>query len=87
MGIADFSITDVPLEESFPRLLDIKKRVDRGDKLDEADIRFLSQITHYSKQSKLLEVQSPKWKNFYSDVLQVYEEVINKLMDNVEKAG
>ena len=87
MGIADFSITDVPLEDSFPRLLDLKKRVDRGYKLDEADIRFLSQITHYSKQSKLLEVESPKWKNFYTEVLRIYEEIVNKAMDNVEKAG
>lgn len=87
MGMVGLSITDVLLEKNFPRLLDIKRKVDMGGKLDEADIRFLSQITHCSQKSKLLEIPSPKWKIFYTDVFRIYKEIVNKALDNVEKAG
>jgi len=33
MAVASLDITDAPLEESFHRLLDIKNKVEMGDKL------------------------------------------------------
>jgi hypothetical protein len=83
--IENFSIADASLEEILPRLLDIKGKVDMGGKLDEADTRFMSQISHSAAQSKLLETQPSEWQKFYAEVLRIYEEIVNKALNNVEK--
>jgi hypothetical protein len=45
----------------------------------------LSQISHSAAQSKLLEAQPSEWQKFYAEVLRIYEEIVNKALDNVEK--
>ena len=40
--------------QRLPRLLELKKRVGRGEVLSEPDIQFLTQVIHDAQQSKRL---------------------------------
>ena len=71
-------------EQAFPRLLDIKNRVETGGELSDADIRFMSQVTLYARQSKQLIDRLPEWQKFFTDVFYLYGEIIEKAVSNVE---
>ena len=47
-------------KQRLPRLLELKKRVDKGGLLSESDIRFMYQVTLDAQQSKrLIDTLSP----------------------------
>ena len=72
-------------EQVLPRLSDIKTKVDMGRELSEMDIRFMAQVTHYAQRSKRLIDRLPEWQNFFTDVLRLHEEIVDKVIDNAEK--
>jgi len=68
--------------QRLPRLLELKKKVDQGEALSELDIRFLEQVTHDARQSKPLIDRHPQWHKFCSEVIHLYEEIIEKGLNN-----
>lgn len=78
--------TDNIAELALPRLSDIKTKVDMGRELSEVDIRFMSQVTHYAQRSKRLINRLPEWHDFFTDVLRLHGEIVDKVIDNAEKA-
>jgi len=70
---------------ALPRLSDIKTKVDMGRELSEVDIRFMSQVTHYAQRSKRLIDRLPEWQDFFTDVLRLHGEIVDKVIDNAEK--
>ena len=78
-------LIDNMAELALPRLLDIKKKVDMGGELGEADIRFMSQVTRYAQRRQLLIDQFPEWQRFFTELLHLHGEIVNTAMDNVEK--
>jgi len=69
-------------KQRLPRLLELKKRVDRGEVLGESDIRFMYQVTLDAQQSKRLIDRHPEWHKFCSEVIHLYEEIAVKALDN-----
>jgi len=66
----------------LPRLLKIKKKVEEGEELSAVDIEFLDQVTHDARQSKPLIDRHPEWHKFCSEVIHLYEEIIEKALKN-----
>ena len=88
-SVDDTDDTNVPdnnlVKQAFPRLLDIRNRVETGGELSDADIRFLSQVTHYARQSKQLIDRLPEWQKFFADLFYLYGEIVEKAVSNIEK--
>ena len=69
-------------KQRLPRLLELKKRVDRGEVLGESDLRFMYQVTRDAQWSKRLIDRHPEWHKFCSEVIHLYEEIAEKALDN-----
>jgi hypothetical protein len=69
-------------KQRLPRLLQLKKKVDEGEPLSELDIGFMDQVTHDAQQSRSLFDRHPEWHKFCSEVIHLYEEIIEKALNN-----
>lgn len=78
-------LIDNVVEQTLPRLIDIKKKVAMGGELSKVDIRFMSQVTRYAQRRKRLIGRFPEWQNLYNGVFDLYLDVIDKALDNTEK--
>ncbi|MFZ0469687.1 MAG: hypothetical protein WAL92_12275 [Thiogranum sp.] len=72
-------------KQRLPRLLELKKRVDEGGVLSESDIQFMDQVMLDAQRSKRLIDRHPKWHEFCSEVIHLYEEIAEKALDNERK--
>jgi hypothetical protein len=73
-------------KQRLPRLLELKKRVDKGEVLTESDIRFMYQATLDAQRSKRLIDRHPEWHKFCAEVIHLYEEVAEKALENEKKS-
>ena len=73
-------------KQRLPRLLEIKKRVDKGGVLNESDIQFMYQITRDAQRNKRLIDRHPEWHHFCAMVIHLYEEVAEKALENEKKS-
>ena len=73
-------------KQRLPRLLEIKKRVDKGGVLSESDIQFMYQVTLDAQRSKRLIDRHPEWHEFCAEVIHLYEEVVEKALENEKKS-
>jgi hypothetical protein len=74
-------------KQRLPRLLELKKRVDKGGVLSESDIRFMYQVTLDAQRSKRLIDRHPEWQKFCAEVIHLYEEVAEKALENEKKSS
>lgn len=73
-------------KQRLPRLLELKKRVDKGEVFSESDILFITEVTHDAQRSKPLIDRHPEWHKFCSEVIHLYEEVVEKALENENKS-
>ena len=73
-------------KQRLPRLLELKKRVDKGEVFSESDIQFITEVTHDAQRSKPLIDRHPEWHKFCSEVIHLYEEVVEKALENEKKS-
>ena len=69
-------------KQRLPRLLELKKRVDKGGVLSESDIRFMYQVTLDAQRSKRLIDRHPNWHKFHAAKVNLYKEIAEKALDN-----
>ena len=72
-------------KQRLPRLLELKNRVDKGGVLSEPDVQFMDQVMLDAQRSKRLIDRHPKWHEFCSEVIHLYEEIAEKALDNERK--
>ena len=73
-------------KQRLPRLLELKKMVDKGGLLSESDIRFMYQVTLDAQRSKRLIDRHPEWHKFCAEVIHLYEEIAEMALDNENKS-
>ncbi len=73
-------------KQRLPRLLEIKKRIDKGEVFTELDIQFITEAIHDAVQSKPLIDRHPEWHRFCAEVIHLFEEVTEKALENEEKS-
>jgi len=70
------------VKQKLPRALEIKKRVDEGDVLNEVDIEFLERIFHEARENRGHVEQFPEYGDIVNLAVQVYHDITEKALEN-----
>ena len=81
-----YSVIERFEKQRLPRILELKKRVDKGGVLTESDIRFMNEVTQDAQRNKQLIDRHPEWHKFCAEVIHLYEEVAEKALENEKKS-
>ncbi len=73
-------------EETLPKALEIKERLDRGECLDHWDIEFLEKMYERAEQAKPLVDRHPEYQEVYARAVHLYKEITDQAVVN-EKAA
>ena len=74
-------------EHRLPRALDLKKKVDRGEKLDDYDLEFLETVLEDASGAKPLMSKHPELQTLVSKLVSLYSAITTKALENEQKKG
>ncbi len=70
----------------LPRLLDIKEKVDKGDKLNEFDMEFLTKVFQDARDNEhYLDEAKDEYKDLIAKVYSLYHSITEKALENENK--
>jgi hypothetical protein len=73
-------------QQRLPRALALKEKVERGERLDDADVAFLKVVFADANNIEPLLKRHPEHHALVSRVMHLYNEITNKALEN-EKAS
>jgi hypothetical protein len=69
----------------LPVALDLKQKVDRGELLNDLDINFLEEVLRDAGKLKPLLDRHPQWQLLAAQMLDLYNHITTKALENAQK--
>jgi hypothetical protein len=69
-------------QQRLPKLLNLKERVDRGEKINNLDIEHLKQIFSDANQIKSVVDKHPEFQPLVTQAMSLYKQVSDKALEN-----
>jgi hypothetical protein len=70
----------------LPRALEIKERIDSGERLTDADLDFLQHVMKDAEDVKRYVEKVPQVQGLYGRAVNLYQEITKKALENEKKS-
>jgi hypothetical protein len=86
LGVA-IALLERLASETVPKALEIKERLDRGEKLDHWDIEFLDKLGKRAREAQPLVERHPEFQDVYARAVHLYKEITEQALGNEKESG
>ncbi|HQR60687.1 MAG TPA: hypothetical protein PLH03_04910 [Methylophilaceae bacterium] len=73
-------------EQKLPRALELKERLQRGEKLNELDLHFLDETFSGFMSQRTLYERHPEFQPLVAKIIGMYNEITRLALENEQKA-
>jgi hypothetical protein len=73
-------------EERLPQALKLQDKVNRGECLDDSDLRFMKTVLQDTREARRLATKYPEYQNLVDRMAALYEEIAARGAENQEKS-
>ena len=71
-------------EQRLPRALEMKERVDQGEKLSDIDLAFLKEVFADARNMKTYIDKFPEYQSLAAQAMSLYSDISKKALENEE---